>query len=273
MLCLFRVSQCFLGPSPGLGLQFLLLQSGGLLSRSGGLLLHRGGLLLRLLRSGGHLLCRGGLLLRLLWSGGLLPCLLCRGDLQLCPGGLLFRLLRPGGLLSRLLRPGGLLSRLLRPGGLLSHLLRPGGLLSRLLRPGGLLSRLLRLGGLLSRLLCPGGLLFRRFRPGPLLGWFHSGLLLRLGALACRLCLSPQSLHFHMDLALHPSPCSASAPPPSWIGGGGAMSQILSMNFCLLATRGHSLAALILALHYCHTAHWTAFHYIEHIAINNHTLH
>ncbi len=66
-----------------------------------------------------------------------------------------------------------------RPGGLL---LRRGGLLSRLLCPGGFLSRLLRCGGLRSRLLHPGGLRSRQPR---------------------------------MDLALHPSPGSTSAPPPS----------------------------------------------------------
>ncbi len=59
MLCLFRVPQCFLAPSPGLGLQSRLLRRGGLLLRSGGLLL----------QSGGPLPRRGGLLLR---SGGLL---------------------------------------------------------------------------------------------------------------------------------------------------------------------------------------------------------
>ncbi len=69
MLCLFRVSQCSLGPSPGRGLQVHLLRRGGLLLRSGGLLLRRGGLLLR----------SGGLPLRLFQSGGL----------QLCRGGLL----------------------------------------------------------------------------------------------------------------------------------------------------------------------------------------
>ncbi len=180
MLSLSLVSQFSLDPSPCRGLQVPLFRRGGLLLRSGGLPL-------RLFQSGGLQLRRGGLL----------PGLLCTGGLQ-----------------SRPLRPGGLQSRPLRHGG---PLLRPGGLLSRLLRPGGLLSRLLCPGGLLSCLLRPGWLLFRRLHPGPLLGWFHSGLLLRLGALACRLCLSPQSLHFHMDLALYPSPCSASAPPPSWI--------------------------------------------------------
>ncbi len=176
MHCLCCLS--LFSPDLGLchGLLLRLLGSGGHLLRRGGLLLRSGGLLLCLLRSGGHLLRRGGLLLR---SGGLLS---HRGDILLCPGGLLFRLLRPGGLLSRLLHPGGLQSHLLRPGGLLSRLLRPGGLQSRLLRPGGLQSRLLR----------PGFLL-------------------------CRLCLGPRPLHFHVDLALRPSPCSASAPPPSWI--------------------------------------------------------
>ncbi len=82
MLCLSRVSQCSLGPSPCRGLQVRLLHRGGLLLRSGGLLLHRGVLLLR-------------------------------------SGGLLLRLLRPGGLQSRMLRPGGLQFRRLRPGFLL----------------------------------------------------------------------------------------------------------------------------------------------------------
>ncbi len=86
---------------------------------------------------------------------------------------------RPGGLL---LRRGGLLSRLLCPGGFLSRLLRCGGLRSRLLRPGGLRSHLLHPGGLRSRVLHPGGLRSRQPR---------------------------------MDLALHPSPGSTSAPPPS----------------------------------------------------------
>ncbi len=132
-----------------------------------------------LLRSGGHPLCRGGLLLR---SGGFLLRLLCYGDF--------------------LLRPGGPQSRLLRPGGLRSHLHHPGGLLSRLLRPGGLLSRLLRPGGLRSRLFSPGGL---------------RSCLLHLGTLLCRLWLGSWSHHFHMDLALRPSPGSTSASPPSWI--------------------------------------------------------
>ncbi len=108
-------------------------------------------------------------------------------------------------------------------GGLLSRLLRPGGLLSCLLRPGRLLSRLLRPGGLLFRLRHPGGLLFR---------------LLRLGALACRLCLSPQSLHFHMDLALRPSPCSTSAPPGLYksvwkplLGGGYVTNPVHAIPF------------------------------------------
>ncbi len=48
----------------------------------------------------------------------------------------------------------------------------------------------LRSGGLLLSLLCAGFLL----------RW---------------LCLSLQVLHLHSDLALHPSPCSASTPPPS----------------------------------------------------------
>ncbi len=168
------------------GLLLCLLHHGGWLSRTGRPLSHSGGLLLR---SGGHPLCRGGLLLR---SGGFLLRLLCYGDFLLCPGGPQSRLLRPGGLRSHLHRPGGLLSRLLRPGGLLSRLLRPGGLLSRLLRPGGLRSRLFSPGGLRS-------------------------CLLHLGTLLCRLWLGSWSHHFHMDLALRPSPGSTSASPPSWI--------------------------------------------------------
>ncbi len=53
-----------------------------------------------------------------------------------------------------------------------------------------------RSGGLRSRLLRPGGLLVRLLRPG---------------GLQCH----PLRLGFHMDLALRPSPCSASAPPPT----------------------------------------------------------
>ncbi len=125
---------------------------------------------------------------------GFLPGLLSCGGLLLQSGGLLLRsgslLPRRGGLLlgsgGLPLRRGGLL---LRSGGFLLHLLRPGGLRSRLLRPGGLRSRPLR----------PGGLQFHRLCPG------------------FPLCLSLQSLHLHMDLALRPSPCSTSAPPPSWI--------------------------------------------------------
>ncbi len=125
---------------------------------------------------------------------GFLPGLLSCGGLLLQSGGLLLRsgslLPRRGGLLlgsgGLPLRRGGLL---LRSGGFLLHLLCPGGLRSRLLRPGGLRSRPLR----------PGGLQFHRLCPG------------------FPLCLSLQSLHLHMDLALRPSPCSTSAPPPSWI--------------------------------------------------------
>ncbi|XP_058635326.1 uncharacterized protein LOC131542542 [Onychostoma macrolepis] len=91
-----------------------------------------------------------------------------------------------------------------------------GGLLPCLLRTGGLLLCLLRHGGQLSR---SGGLLLHRaspllhlLRPGGHL--LHPGFLFCLGAW---LYLSPRSFHFHVDLALRPSPCSASAPPPSWI--------------------------------------------------------
>ncbi len=72
---------------------------------------------------------------------------------------------------------------------------------SRLLRPGGLRSHLFSPGGLRSRLFSPGGL---------------RSCLLRLGTLLCWLCLGSWSRHFHMDLALRPSPGSTSAPPPSW---------------------------------------------------------
>ncbi len=69
-------------------------------------------------------------------------------------------------------------------------------------RRGGLLSCLLHTGGLRSRLLRPGGL---------------RSCLLRLGTLLCWLWLGSWSRHFHIDLALRPSPDSTSAPPPSWI--------------------------------------------------------
>ncbi len=166
---------------------------------------------------------------------GLQVHLLHRGGLLLQSGGLP---LRSGGLL---LRSGGLLLHLFQSGGLQ---LRRGGLLPRLLRPGGLQSRLLRPGGLQVRLLRPGGLQVHLLRPGFLL------------------CLGPRPLHFHMDLALRPSPCSASAPPPSWIvkerleaaPWGGGVSRILAMIFRSLTTRGHSLTTLTLALHYCCTS-------------------
>ncbi len=139
----------------------------------------------------------------------------------------------PWGAQSRLLRLGGLQSRLLRPGGLQSRLLRLGGLQVRLLHPGGSQSRLLRLGGLQVRLLHPGGSQSRLLRPGGL-----QVRLLRPGGLQCH----PLRLGFHMDLALRPSPCSASAPPPTMdcLGAsgsrslGGAMSQIQAMNFAPL---------------------------------------
>ncbi len=118
MLCLFRVSQCSLGPSPCRGLQVCLLHQGSLLLWSGGLLLRSGGLLLRLLQSGGLLLHRGGLLLR---SGGLL---LRRGGLLLRSGGLPLHLFQSVGLQ---LRRGGHLPCLLCPGGLQSRRLLPGG--------------------------------------------------------------------------------------------------------------------------------------------------
>ncbi len=84
---------------------------------------------------------------------------------------------------------------------------------------GGLLFHLLRPSGLQFCLLHPGRFLLCRLRPGLqlrsgfllLLCWFCPCCLLSLGALLCRLCLSPWPLHFHVDLAT----CSASAPPPS----------------------------------------------------------
>ncbi len=164
---------------------------------------------------------------------------LCQGSLihMVCRGRLSC-LLQPGGLLLRLLRSGGLLLRLLRPGGLLLCLLHPGGLLLRLLRPGLLLCWL-RPGFLLCQL-CPG----LRLRPGFLLCRLRPGSLLCLGALPCQLCLSSWPLHFHVDLALRPSPCSTSAPPPSWIvlswdhleaapwgGGGSVMNPVRALLF------------------------------------------
>ncbi len=107
---------------------------------------------------------------------------------------------------------------------------------SRLLRPGGLRSHLFSPGGLRSRLFSPGGL---------------RSCLLRLGTLLCWLCLGSWSRHFHMDLALRPSPGSTSAPNAllvcSVFGasgsrslGGGAMSR---------TTRGHSLTTWTPAPH------------------------
>ncbi len=191
ILCLFRVSQCSLGPSPYRGLQVCLLRRGGLLLWSGGLLLWSRGLPLR---SGDLLLFCGGLLLR---SGGLPLHLFQSVGLQL----------RRGGLLPCLLLPGGLHSRLLRPGGLQFCLLHPVGLQSRLLHPGFLLCRL------------------------------------------CLLYLSPRPLH--VGLALRPSPCSAYAPPSSWIV---LYHKSGLLNSCYLTTGGHSLTTWTLALHYCCTS-------------------
>ncbi len=117
MLCLFRVSQCSLGPSPCRDLQACLLRRGGLLLWSGDLLLRSGGLPLR---SGGLLLRRGGLLLK---SDGLPLHLFQYVGLQLRRGDLLPCPLLPGGLQSRLLCPGGLQTCLLCLGGLQSRLL------------------------------------------------------------------------------------------------------------------------------------------------------
>ncbi len=121
--------------------------------------------------------------------------------------------------------------------------LRPGGLWSRLLRPGGLWSRLLRPGGLQFHPLRPGGLQFHPLRPGFLL---------------CRLCLVPQHSTSTWTWPSVPPP----VPPPLhrppglfrsvWkplLGGGGAMSQILAMNFCSLTTRGHSPITLTFTPH------------------------
>ncbi len=183
MLSLFCVSQFLLGSNLCCGFLIRLFRRGVLLFRRGALLIRRGVLLIR----------RGALLLCLLHRGGLLPCLLRTGGLLLCllcRVGLLPCLLRTGGLLLCLLRRGGLLTGLLRTGGLLLCLLCRGG---RLSRSGGLLSHsggpLVSRGGLLLRLLC------------------HGDLLLRTGGLLSHpLCLNPQSLHFHMDLALRPYP-------------------------------------------------------------------
>ncbi len=227
IVCLSHVSQFSLGSSLYCG---FLIHRGVLLFRRGAPLIHRGALLLCLLRTGGLLPCllrRGGLLRCLLRTGGLLLCLLHRGGLLPCP-------LRTGGLLLCLLRRGGQLSG---SGGLLS---RSGGLL---LRRGGLLPCLLRTGGLLLCLLCRGGLL---------------PCLLRTGGLLSRpLCLNPQSLHFHMDLALRPSP----VPPPLhrppglywsvWkpLLVGGALSRIRSVAFRPIATRGRLSIILTLTPH------------------------
>ncbi|XP_058613324.1 uncharacterized protein LOC131528285 [Onychostoma macrolepis] len=223
-----------------------------------GFLIRRGGLRVRLLRS--------GLLLHLfhpLRCGGPLS---GSGGLLRHPGGLVLYLRRRGGLLSG---SGGLLHRRgdlwVHPGGLKSRLLRPGGLKSRLLRPGGLKSRLLRPGGLKSRLLRPGGLQSRLLRPGFLL---------------CRLYLGPRSLRFHKDLALHPSPCSASAPPPSWIKD--------CVERLEAALRGGALSRIWSALPSIHhqrsLAHHMDFHTTHHMdsishhptlitAVTNHSLH
>ncbi len=176
-------------------------------------------------------------------------------DLGLCHGFLLSRL-PCVGLPSRLLCHGGLL---LRSDGLL---LRRGGLL---VRSGGLLlyrgDLLLRPGGLRSRLLRPGGLQFSSAQPWwvpvpstppwwapvlsslpwlPALPWSPatplprgpgppSLPLLRLRSTALLDCMEASGSRF--------------------LGGGGAMSRILAMNFCLLTTRGHSLTTWTLALH------------------------
>ncbi len=224
----------------------------------------------------GFLLCRGGPLLHLfclLRCGGLLPCLLRTGGLQLRRGCLLPCLLCTGGLLLCLLRRGGLLPHLLRRGG---HLLRRGGWLSG---SGGLL---LCSGGLLLRLLCRGGPQFHlycRFCPGFLVCRLHPGSLF----LSILLCLIHQSLHSHMDLALQPSPCSASAPPPSGehleadsLGGrdlGGFMNLVHG-----LLSDCHKRSPLQHIYSYttdCYTSHWTEFpiiHCTDHTAVTNHTL-
>ncbi len=248
MLSLFCVSQFLLGSNLCCGFLIRLFHRGALLIRCGVLLFRRGAPLIHrgvlLIRRGALLHCllrRGGLLPCLLRTGGLLPCLLCTCGLLLC-------LLRRGG---RLSHSGGLLSRSGGP------LLRRGGLLLRLLRSGG---HLLRRGGLLLR---SGGLLLCR-----------GDLLLRTGWLLSRpLCLNPHSLHFHMDLALRPSPCSASAPPPSWIvlecleaaPCEWALSRIRSVAFHPIATRGR--------LHHIdsHTTQHTGPHFPSSIALTTHT--
>lgn len=93
------------------------------------------------------------------------------------------------------------------------HLPHSGDLQTRLLRPGGLLLCPGALQFCPGSLLRPGalqlhpGFLLRRLFPGPLLRRLCPGFLLCLGTL---FCLSPLFLLFHMDLALHPSHCSAS---------------------------------------------------------------
>ncbi len=116
-------------------------------------------------------------------------------------------------------------------------LLRHGGLQ---LRPGGCL---LHCENLWIHLFRRGGLLLCRLRLGSLL---------HLGTLLSWLCLSPLSLHFHIDLALHPFPCTAFVPPISWtlvysvwsiwnlLLGGGALSRSLA-GVPVSFVRGHSI--------------------------------
>ncbi len=184
-------------------------------------------------------------------------------------GGLQSRLLRPGGLQSRLLRPGGLQSRLLRPGGLQSRLLRLGGLQVRLLHPGRSQSRLLRLGGLQVRLLHPGGSQSRLLRPGGL-----QVRLLRPGGLQCH----PLRLGFHMDLALRPSPCSASAPPPTMDCLGASGSRSLGGGYVTnpgheLCFTPHSQSQITQGLHFpSSTAPTQLSALITHTPANNHPI-
>ncbi len=194
-----------------------------------------------------------------------------------------------GGLQSRLLRPGGLQSRLLRPGGSspvcsawwapvpsappwglqVSRLLRLGGLQVRLLHPGGSQSRLLRLGGLQVRLLHPGGSQSRLLRPGGL-----QVRLLRPGGLQCH----PLRLGFHMDLALRPSPCSASAPPPTMDCLGASGSRSLGGGYVTnpgheLCFTPHSQSQITQGLHFpSSTAPTQLSALITHTPANNHPI-
>ncbi len=144
-------------------------------------------------------------------------------------------------------------------GGLQSRLLRPGGPQSRLLRLGGLQVRLLHLGGSQSRLLRPGGLQVRLLRPG---------------GLQCH----PLRLGFHMDLALRPSPCSASAPPPTMDCLGASGSRSLGGGYVTnpgheLCFTPHSQSQITQGLHFpSSTAPTQLSALITHTPANNHPI-